>query len=131
MEETLKPFFTLSGVVVHGKGLGRTVGLPTANIRTEKNIASLEYGVYATIIYIGKRSFASVTNVGTRPSVDNEAMITIETNIIDFDEDIYGETVILEFYSFIRGIEKFASLEAVKKQVDKDKVYAKKLFGVL
>lgn len=122
MESNL-PFFTLKGTVVHGKGLGRTVGLPTANIKSENSVDALKRGVYSTLIYIDHRKFMSVTNVGTRPSVDDSDEITIETNIIDFDEDIYDKTVKLEFYFFIRGISKFASLEDVKKQVDKDKAY--------
>lgn len=122
MESNL-PFFTLKGTVVHGKGLGRTVGLPTANIKSENSVDALKRGVYSTLIYIDHRKFMSVTNVGTRPSVDDSDEITIETNIIDFDEDIYDKTVKLEFYYFIRGISKFASLEDVKKQVDKDKAY--------
>ena len=122
MESNL-PFFTLKGTVVHSKGLGRTVGLPTANIKSENSVDALKRGVYSTLIYIDHRKFMSVTNVGTRPSVDDSDEITIETNIIDFDEDIYDKTVKLEFYYFIRGISKFASLEDVKKQVDKDKAY--------
>ena len=121
--ESNAPFFTLSGTVVHGKGLGRTVGLPTANIKTDASLKDLGKGVYSTLIYIDGRKFMSVTNVGTRPSVDDSSEITIETNIIDFDEDIYDKTVKLEFYFFIRSIKKFSSLEDVKKQVDKDKAY--------
>jgi len=119
----------LKGKVVHGKGLGRTVGMPTANLQiTEGNLP--QAGVYATKVKLGERIMNSVTNIGTRPSVDNDCDITVEINILDFNEDIYGESIALEICKFLRPIYKFDNLQAVQRQVKKDIVAAETFFGI-
>ena len=115
----------LKGKVVHGKALGRTVGMPTANLCVESGTLP-KAGVYATKITIGERCFASVTNIGTRPSVDKEETVTVESFILDFHEDIYGEYVTLEICEFLRPIQKFGSLQEVQEQVKKDAEKTKK-----
>lgn len=115
----------LTGKIVHGKGLGRTVGMPTANLKVCGEVVLPESGVYATRIKVNGQVYHSVTNVGKRPSVDTQDEITIETYILDFDEDIYGEDVVLEFHKFLRPIHKFENLEAVQRQVQKDIVEAR------
>lgn len=117
----------LKGTVVHGKALGRTVGMPTANLSIEEGIIPAE-GVYATRIFIKGKSFLSVTNIGKRPTVDEESNITVETHIIGFCEEIYGEQAILEVHKFLRPIQRFESLEAVQKQVQNDTETAKIYF---
>ena len=109
----------LIGEVVRGKSLGRTVGMPTANLCITEGIIP-EEGVYATRIQIGDVVYTSVTNIGRRPTVDDESYITVETFILDFNEEIYGQFVKLEVYKFLRPIQKFSSLEEVQKQVEKD-----------
>ena len=93
--------------------------MPTANLRITEG-AMPENGVYATRIQIGDRVYTSVTNIGRRPTVDDEAYITVETFIMDFDKEIYGEQAVLEVYQFLRPIQKFDSLQDVQKQVQKD-----------
>lgn len=115
----------LTGKIVHGKGLGRTVGMPTANLELDGAQVLPETGVYAGSIYVNGEWFASLTNIGGRPTVDREQDITIETYILDFDEDIYGETVELRIDKFLRPIQKFGNLEEVHKQVKKDIKQAK------
>ena len=115
----MKEPIILSGRVVHGKALGRTVGMPTANLCIEDGTIP-EDGVYATRITVQGKTYTSVTNIGRRPTVDDESYITVETFIIDFNEDIYGQFVELEVYKFLRPIQKFSSLEEVQKQVKKD-----------
>ena len=116
----------LTGKVVHGKALGRTVGMPTANIDvTDENLLP-ECGVYATRIKVGGETYLAVTNIGLRPTVDNEQQVTVEAHILDFDQDIYGRVVELEVHKFLRPIRKFGSLEEVRKQVKKDIEEAKK-----
>lgn len=110
----------LTGKIIHGKGLGRTVGMPTANLRFVDMDLLPEEGVYATRIFVNGGWFHSVTNIGRRPTVDSEESITVETYILDFDEDIYGETVELEVRKFLRPIQKFENLEEVHEQVKKD-----------
>lgn len=109
----------LIGEVVHGKGIGKTVGMPTANLYIP-NAELPASGVYATKIKIGEHTYDSVTNIGRRPSVDKEKQITVETFIFDFDADIYGKTVVLEVYKYLRPVQKFDGLEEVYKQVKKD-----------
>ena len=118
--------FVLKGKVVHGKALGRTVGMPTANLCIEEEFP--ESGVYATRIQIGERTFESITNIGKRPSVDQDDNVTVETYIFDFNEEIYGQTVKLEICRFLRPVMKFANLEEVHVQVEKDILEAKRYF---
>ena len=119
-EELLQnSMMTLKGEVVHGKALGRTVGMPTANLRVEGEELP-QVGVYATRIKIGEKYYNSVTNVGRRPSVDDEKHITVESFIMDFHEEIYGESVELEFVAFLRPVQKFNGVEEVSNQVKKD-----------
>ena len=123
----MKEPVVLRGKVVRGKALGRTVGMPTANLCITEGTMP-EEGVYATRIRIGDRVYVSVTNIGRRPTVDDESHITVETYIIDFDREIYGEQAVLEVHQFLRPIQKFASLEEVQKQVQKDVETAKIYF---
>ena len=123
--EKLFPIF-LTGKVVHGKGLGRTVAMPTANLCPEQKELP-EEGVYASYIMVGERRLRAVTNVGTRPSVDQENVPTIESHILDFDENIYGQRVELELVQYLRPIRKFAGLDEVWEQVKKDIKEAKKI----
>ena len=123
-EKTLLPL-VLTGKIVHGKGLGKTVGMPTANLCVPDE-ALPEVGVYATRVRIDERVFDSITNIGRRPSVDHEKHITVETYIFDFDENIYGETLELEVIQFLRPVKKFQSLVEVHEQVKKDIEEAKK-----
>ncbi len=116
----------LTGKVVHGKALGRTVGMPTANIEVTDKSQLPECGVYATRIKVGEGMHLAVTNIGLRPTVDNEQQVTVEAHILDFDQDIYGQVVELEVHKFLRPIQKFNSLEEVQKQVKKDIEEAKK-----
>lgn len=116
---------TLIGEVVHGKGLGRTVGMPTANLLVMEGELP-EAGVYATRIQIGGEFYDSVTNIGRRPSVDEDKQITVETYILDYHEDIYGKNVMLEVRHFLRPVKKFHSLKEVHEQVERDIVEAKK-----
>ncbi|MCQ2609288.1 MAG: riboflavin kinase [Lachnospiraceae bacterium] len=110
----------IKGKVKVGKRKGHTVGMPTANISYDFSKNDMEYGVYASYVYVDDKRYKSVTNVGLRPSVDNSDIPTIETHILDFNEDIYEKEIELELVSYIRGIQKFNGLEEVKKQVDKD-----------
>lgn len=119
----------LAGKVVHGKALGRTVGMPTANVKVCDESMLPESGVYATRIWIGDKVYQAVTNIGLRPTVDNESQITVEAHILDFEGNIYGESVVLEVHKFLRPIQKFNSLEEVHAQVEKDIEITRVHFG--
>jgi hypothetical protein len=105
---------TFVGKVVHGKGLGRTVGMPTANIDIAPAAITVPPGVYAARIHIGAETYAALTNIGPRPSVDDEERPTVEAHILDFDRDIYDRIVALDLTAFLRPTQKFPTLAAVK-----------------
>ena len=117
----------ITGQVIHGLGNGRKVNMPTANLDIKDLDKDIEYGVYAVKVIIDNQTFLGVCNIGSRPTVDNKK--TIEVMIIDFNEDIYGKTIEIVLLKKIREIEKFNSLEDVKKQVDIDIKKTKELFG--
>ncbi len=112
--------YAIPGTVVHGKALGRTVGMPTANLSVSKQLVLPARGVYATHVWWQGKRYGGLTNIGTRPSVDDSTKVTIETLILDFDESLYGETLILEPVAFLRPVQKFDSLNQVQAQVQRD-----------
>ncbi len=107
---------SVRGLVVKGDQRGRTIGFPTANLALWDELLLPGFGVYATYATIHGRRYAAATNVGVRPTV-NGGGVTIEAHLLDFDEDIYGEEVRLEFVRRIRPEMKFAGLEALKGQI--------------
>lgn len=117
--------YVLTGTVAHGKALGRTVGMPTANLAVAPGTALPPAGVYAAIMTLPEGRFMGLTNIGTRPTVDPENRVTVETYLFDFDRNIYGEKARLELCFFIRGIQKFGSLEEVWDQVRRDEAAAR------
>lgn len=127
-DDNKQPLYMIKGEVVHGKALGRTVGKPTANLRAEKDAVIPPSGVYATIGIIDGKRYKAVTNVGTRPSVDNDNRVTIETFFLELNENLYGKEIILEFIKFIRPTIKFDNLEQVSVQIQKDIELAYSIF---
>ncbi len=117
--------YMMVGEVLHGKGLGRTVGMPTANLGVAPNKKKPPEGVYATLTRIDGEVFKGLTHVGRRPSVDNDTTISTETLLLDFSRDIYGKKIELYVCAFIRGIMKLNGLVEVQKQVQKDIVAAR------
>lgn len=117
--------YMMIGEVLHGKGLGRTVGMPTANLGLAPNKKKPPEGVYATLTRIDGEVFKGLTNIGRRPSVDNDTKISTETFLLDFSRDIYGKKIELYVCVFIRNVTKFAGLVEVQKQVQKDIVAAR------
>ena len=115
--------------VVHGKALGRTMGFATANQDTSQIKECPDYGVYASEVWVDGKKYIGVTNVGTRPTVDNENSVTIETHILDFDQNIYGEFIRVDLCHYLRKITKYSTKEELIKQVQKDEEQARKLLG--
>ena len=123
--ELLGYAYTLSGTVVHGRGLGHQLGFPTANIEPEALKLIPAPGVYATRICIcdnnrePRTENLSITNIGSNPTVGNTDT-TIETHIPDFRGDLYGRHVTLTFLRLIRGEQRFPSLDALRRQIAAD-----------
>ena len=113
--------YSITGKVVEGKKLGRTLGFPTANILPNENHKLIPaIGVYHTSIEIEGVSYKSATSIGLNPTVENIDVPKIETYIFDFNEDIYGKEVTLKFHHYIRGEEKYDSIEELKSAIEKD-----------
>lgn len=112
--------FSISGEVVKGKQLGRTIGFPTANLIYPPELIELPFGAYAVNVKFSDRLFKGVTNFGIRPTVSDTKLTTLETFIIDFDQDIYEKTIEVEFIKMIRPEKKFPSLDALKAQISLD-----------
>lgn len=122
--------YSIYAKVVHGKMLGRTIGIPTINqfIPNEK-VVPLR-GVYFTECEIGEDVYPSITNVGIRPTVENVEVENIETHIIGFDNDLYGSFIRVNFYKFIRGEKVFESVDELKEQIQKDIKECKRYFCI-
>lgn len=112
--------YLLIGKVMHGRELGRTVGMPTANLGFSQVKQLPAFGVYGALSEIDGKNVKGLTNIGRRPSVDNYNYVTIETFLLDFSADIYDKTITLEIHVYIRGVIKFNNLAEVKAQVNKD-----------
>lgn len=112
------PYF-VSGEVLHGRKIGRTLGMPTTNLIPTTNKLLPPNGVYVSNTFIGKECFYGVTNIGCKPTI-GEAFRGIETYIFDFDKDLYGETIEIQLLEFKRREMKFHSLDKLKEQMHKD-----------
>lgn len=106
----------LTGTVISGRHLGRTLGIPTANLSVSEGILVPKFGVYAARAVFDGQTRPAVVNIGVRPTVDGHT-VTVEPWILDFDGDLYGHTLRLELTDFLRPEQKFASLEALKAEV--------------
>ena len=116
--------YALSGEVIHGKKLGRTIGFPTANLKYNQKFILPKIGVYYTNIKVNNNIYKGITSVGNNPTVEGKTL-TIETYILDFNKDIYGEQIEISFIKKIRDEKKFNNLDALKDQLEKDKSFAK------
>lgn len=119
--------YTIEGMVIHAKQLGRTLGFPTANLKLQENIIIPKRGIYATKVHIGDEVYVGATNIGYNPTVNGEKM-SVETNILQFDKDIYGKTIKLEFLERIRDEKKFKDLNELKIQLKMDTNYIYKKY---
>ena len=122
--------YRIDGTVVAGDQRGRTLGFPTANLCTENELLP-PHGVYATTARVGETVHASVTNIGTRPTVDQSGHTVIETHIFDLDKDLYGAPIRLGFVQRLRDERAFESLDLLRAQIDNDCRRARVLFGRL
>jgi len=112
--------YFISGDVVKGKGIGRTLDYPTANIDIKESYKLIPRdGVYVVKSEIEGLTIYGMMNIGTNPTVDGKTR-SIEVHFFDFDKDIYGETLRIEFLHWLRSEQKFKNLEALKKQLNND-----------
>lgn len=118
--------YAIGGTVVHGKHLGRTLGYPTANLRFGGKTPALQ-GIYATRVHgVGAQPWPSVSSFGTRPTVGGVEPL-LEAHLFDFDGDLYGRHIEVEFVARLRGEEKFEDLPALVAQMDRDAAQARRI----
>ena len=110
-----RPHF-LRGTVIHGKHLGRKIGIPTANLLLPEGVVVPCYGVYASMV----DGRPAVTNIGVCPTLDDGEAPTVESRLLDFDGDLYGKTICVELLHYLRPERKFSSVEELKDQILED-----------
>lgn len=111
---------TLTDTVGYGYRIGRSIGAPTINTSIPEGVIVPRHGVYATRVWLPEGPKAAVTNVGVRPTFDSDERLTVESNILDFNGNLYGSQVRLEFLSFLRDEKRFSSPQALGQQIQKD-----------
>ena len=120
--------FFVTGRIIHGRQLGRTLGVPTANLITDRSKLLPPNGVYYTRGVVGDRSWNGITNIGTKPTVDGH-FIGVETYFFDCDENLYGEDLRVELLHFSRPEQKFSDLAALKERISLDETEGRAYFA--
>lgn len=123
-------FYEFSGEVVHGNGIGKTIGTPTANIKLNSNEKIIPFdGVYAVVCQIKDSNYKGIMNIGFKPTVDEGQKRTVEIHLFNYEKDIYGQDLRTKVIERIRDEVKFNSLKDLKSQILKDNEKAKKILG--
>lgn len=112
--------YSVSGKIIDGKKLGRTIGYPTANIKVDELKLLPKKGAYIVEVYVKNKFYKGMLSIGTNPTVNGEKL-TVEVYILDFNEDIYGEEITVKFRDFLHEEIKFESLEKLIERLDEDK----------
>jgi riboflavin kinase/FMN adenylyltransferase len=119
--------FQMRGTVVHGDKRGRTLGYPTANLVPDPRLVVPDHGVYACRARIGGEEHLAAVNVGVRPTFQTGRGLLVEAFLLDFDGDLYGQTLALEFIGRLRGEQRFETVEALIEQMDRDVVETRRV----
>ena len=119
----------LTQEVRHGRRIGHTIGVPTVNLVAPPHVLVPSHGVYVTRVFLPSgESYPAVTNVGTRPTVNNGTDVTVEPWLLGFDGDLYGQRVRVEFFKRIRDEIRFDSLDSLRLQIQKDAQFTRDYF---
>ena len=113
--------YGLCGEVCHGREVGRTIGFPTANISVPHDKILPPRGVYITRVTLDGKVYGGITNIGSRPTLQNGEDVSIETNILGLQQEIYGKQIQIELLKFVRPEQTFADLDALRKAIERDK----------
>jgi riboflavin kinase/FMN adenylyltransferase len=111
--------YGVEGQIIHGFERGRTIGFPTANLHPHNRVIP-KYGVYATATLINNEWRRSITNVGVRPTFENDQNPSIESYIFDFDGDLYGDVLRVRFLHRLRDERKFGGIDELRAQIERD-----------
>lgn len=126
--ELLGYHYFIKSEILHGKKLGRRIGIPTINMILPEHKLLPPNGVYVTEVLVNGRKYMGVTNVGCKPTVSEECIVGVETYIDDFNQDLYGEKIVVAFLEFIRPEMKFSSIDELKSQMESDIQVARKCY---
>ncbi len=129
-KNNLRHFYQIDGTVIHGRGIGKLVGMPTANLQIAPDSRLPEAGVYSSKIELDTQILYGITHIGTRPTVDNGSDISIETHIVNFNKDIYGCNMKVQLFSKIRALQKFDDLSSLLEQIRNDCLVAQNFWGL-
>lgn len=123
LPKLLGRFYTTSGTVIHGDKRGRTIGFPTANVKLEQEYMLPPLGVYSVKFFVKGNWYEGVCNVGYKPTFKEgkDSNPSVEVHILQFDGDIYGEEVIIEWHKHLRQEKKFSNVQELIEQIEKDK----------
>ena len=117
--------YSVSGEILHGNALGRTIQVPTINQQVPSFKLLPPNGVYVSKIHWKDEVYYGITNIGTKPTVNNTSEKTVETNIFDFNKDVYGEEMVVELLHYHRKETRFSSVEALQAQLFQDIEFGK------
>ena len=126
--ELLGYHYFIKSEILHGKKLGRRIGMPTINMILPEHKLLPPNGVYVTEVLVEGKKYMGVTNVGCKPTVSDERIVGVETYIDNFNKDVYGEKIVVSFLEFIRSEMKFGSIDELKEQMESDILVAKKYY---
>ena len=112
--------YTIAGTVEHGRKLGRTLGFPTFNVPPAKEKLMPPNGVYINRVWVGKKRYNAICNVGVKPTVTDSNRMLVESFLFDYNKDAYGEEVQIELLKFIRPEKKFADIQEMRHRIDED-----------
>ena len=119
-ERLLGGYYSVSGIVEHGRHIGHTIGIPTVNILPPEDKLLPPYGVYSSRVHLGEKTYDGMTNIGRKPTISEKEKVGVETYIYDYEGDAYGEFIEVELLRFVRPEIKFENLEMLKAQIQSD-----------
>lgn len=122
--------YHINGTIIHGRKLGRTIGMPTVNLAPPAEKLLPPKGVYYSYVVLNGRKYYGITNIGTKPTVDQKEVMGVETYIYQFDEDVYGEELDLYVLAFKRPEMKFRGVTELKAQMEKDIAAGRRYHGI-
>ncbi len=120
--------YGIEGIVIHGHGIGKQLLYPTANVAFQNRVLPAD-GVYVTLAHVNDQWYRSVTNIGKRPTFGGELESKVETHLIDFDDDLYGQTMRVRVLHRLRGEKKFNGIDELKAQIARDRARAVRYFA--
>jgi riboflavin kinase/FMN adenylyltransferase len=113
--------YGLSGIVVNGHHIGRKIGFPTANLKTDEGKLLPKDGVYGVFVYLGGVKYKGMLNIGNRPTLENGADKSVEVHILDFEGDIYEKELTVELQHYVRPEKKYRDISELIEQMRKDR----------